>query len=161
MIKLSSVVTPPLYLGFDPGKDKCGLALVDSQNTIHWHQVIPTEQVTATLKTICKITDQTGGQSLDETGETISIDCIILGDQTQSKYWKNVLQTTLPNLKIVTIDERYSSLEARSRYWEMYPPSLWQRLIPQGLRQPPRPVDDIVAIVLVERYLGKLESPQV
>ncbi|MGA1285815.1 MAG: resolvase, partial [Prochlorothrix sp.] len=27
------------------------------------------------------------------------------------------------------------------------------RLIPQGLRQPPRPIDDIVAILLIERYL--------
>ncbi len=141
MIKLSSAVTPPLYLGFDPGKDKCGLALVDSQKNIHWHGVILTPQVS---------------QTLTEIAETIGVDCVILGDQTQSKYWQKVLQTLLPTLKIVTIDERYSSLEARSRYWQLYPPSLWQRLIPQGLRQPPRPVDDIVAIVLVERFLARM-----
>jgi len=116
---------------------------VDSQKIIHWHEVILTAKVTATLETI---------------RQTIPIDCVILGDQTHSKYWQNILQTTLPSLKIVTIDERYSSLEARSRYWELYPPSLWQRLIPQGLRQPPRPVDDIVAIVLVERFLAKVQA---
>ncbi|MGL4499883.1 MAG: resolvase, partial [Planktothrix sp.] len=29
------------------------------------------------------------------------------------------------------------------------------RLIPQGMRQPPRAIDDIVAILLIERYLAK------
>lgn len=146
MIKLSSAVTPPIYLGFDPGKDKCGLAIVDGQKTIHWHQVVLTEQVTTTLEEIC---------------QSIAVESVILGDQTRSKYWHQVLQTVLPvTLKIITVDERYSSLEARSRYWELYPPSLWQRLIPLGLRQPPRPVDDIVAIVLVERFLAQQPYPQ-
>ncbi|TAG61687.1 MAG: resolvase, partial [Oscillatoriales cyanobacterium] len=54
--------------------------------------------------------------------------------------------------KIVQVDERFSSLEAKDRYWEMYPPTGLSRLIPQGMRTPPRPVDDIVAIVLIERY---------
>jgi hypothetical protein len=39
----------------------------------------------------------------------------------------------------------------------MYPPAGLSRLIPQGMRVPPRPVDDIVAIVLIERYLNKSE----
>jgi RNase H-fold protein (predicted Holliday junction resolvase) len=56
-------------------------------------------------------------------------------------------------MPIVLVDERYSTLEARDRYWQMYPPKGIERLIPQGLRQPPRPIDDIVAILLIERYL--------
>jgi hypothetical protein len=35
----------------------------------------------------------------------------------------------------------------------MYPPKGLTRLIPKSLRVPPRPVDDIVAILLIERYL--------
>jgi hypothetical protein len=124
MIKLSSAVTPPLYLGFDPGKDKCGLALVDSQKIIHWHEVILTAKVTATLETI---------------RQTIPIDCVILGDQTHSKYWQNILQTTLPSLKIVTIDERYSSLEARSRYWNCIPPPYGNGLFPKAYDSRPDP----------------------
>jgi hypothetical protein len=53
------------------------------------------------------------------------------------------------------VDERYSSLEARDRYWQMYPPKGITSLIPQGFRQPPRPIDDIVAILLIERYLKR------
>ncbi|MEY2977314.1 MAG: Holliday junction resolvase RuvX [Prochlorotrichaceae cyanobacterium] len=143
MIKLSSVVTPPLHLGFDPGKDKCGLAIVDAHKRVHWHQVVLTDQVCSTLTELC---------------EQWTLDYLILGDQTHSKTWQKTLEQTLPRtVTIVRVDERYSSLEARSRYWEFYPPSFWQKLIPQGLRQPPRPVDDIVAIVLVERFLGRTE----
>ncbi len=54
------------------------------------------------------------------------------------------------------VDERYSSLEARERYWQMYPPTGLARLIPKGMRVPPRPVDDIVAIILIERYLAQM-----
>jgi RNase H-fold protein (predicted Holliday junction resolvase) len=54
------------------------------------------------------------------------------------------------------VDERYTSLEARDRYWEMYPPKGLMRLIPQPLRKISRPIDDIVAILLIERYLNRL-----
>jgi hypothetical protein len=37
----------------------------------------------------------------------------------------------------------------------MFPPQGFNRLIPQGMRNPPRPVDDIVAIVLIERYFNQ------
>jgi hypothetical protein len=36
----------------------------------------------------------------------------------------------------------------------MYPPQGLTRLIPQGMLTPPRPIDDIVAIILIERYLS-------
>jgi RNase H-fold protein (predicted Holliday junction resolvase) len=81
----------------------------------------------------------------------------VIGDQTTAKGWKQQLNRELPEpLSIVMVDERYSSLEARDRYWQMYPPRGFFRLLPRGLRQPPRPVDDIVAIILIERYLERL-----
>ncbi|MFM7475950.1 MAG: resolvase, partial [Microcystis aeruginosa] len=43
--------------------------------------------------------------------------------------------------------------EARDRYWQMFPPKGLQKLIPQGMRLPDRPIDDIVAILLIERHL--------
>ncbi|NER83551.1 MAG: resolvase, partial [Leptolyngbya sp. SIO1D8] len=47
-------------------------------------------------------------------------------------------------------------LEARDRYWQMHPPSGWQRFLPAGMRQPNTPIDDIVAMLLIERYLNRL-----
>jgi hypothetical protein len=39
------------------------------------------------------------------------------------------------------IDERYSRLEVRDRYWQMYPPNFLTSLVPQGMRQPPFAID--------------------
>ncbi|MBD1920947.1 pre-16S rRNA-processing nuclease YqgF [Microcoleus sp. FACHB-831] len=133
-----------MFLGFDPGRDKCGLAVLGVDRQLHYHQVVPSEDAIATIESL-----QT----------QFPIATLVMGDQTTSKKWKQKLSTSLSQeVKIVLVDERYSSLEARDRYWQMYPPKGLSSLIPQGLRQPPRPVDDIVAILLIERYLQQLTS---
>jgi RNase H-fold protein (predicted Holliday junction resolvase) len=82
-----------------------------------------------------------------------------MGDQTTAKKWKQQLNQELnPALNIVLVDERYTTLEARDRYWQMFPPTGLTKLLPRGLRQPPRPIDDIVAILLIERYLNRLTA---
>ena len=130
-----------MILGFDPGKDKCGLAVMGRDKKVCYHQVVPSESAISTIQSLCK---------------QFPIELLVMGDQTTSKSWKQKLTQSLsPFIKIVQIDERYSSLEARQRYWQMYPPAGLYRLIPQGMRTPPRPVDDIVAIVLIERYFNK------
>lgn len=132
-----------MILGFDPGKDKCGIAVMGRDRSVCYHQVVPSESAISTIQSLC---------------QQFPIDLLVLGDQTTSKSWKQKLTQSLsPFIKIVQVDERYSSLEARDRYWEMYPPTGLFRLIPKGMRTPPRPVDDIVAIVLIERYLNKSE----
>jgi RNase H-fold protein (predicted Holliday junction resolvase) len=75
-----------------------------------------------------------------------------MGNQTTSKSWlqKIAARITIP---ITLVDERNSTLEARDRYWQMFPPKGLQKLIPQGMRLPNRPIDDIVAILLIERHL--------
>jgi RNase H-fold protein (predicted Holliday junction resolvase) len=132
-----------MILGFDPGKDKCGVAVMGRDKNVSYHQVVPSDEAVSTIQSLCK---------------QFPIQLLVIGDQTTSKSWKQKLTQSLsPFIKIVQIDERYSSLEARDRYWQMYPPRGLSRLIPQGMRTPPRPVDDIVAIVLIERYLNKSE----
>jgi RNase H-fold protein (predicted Holliday junction resolvase) len=128
-----------MYFGFDPGKDKCGIAIVSDLGSAIRHEVIPSEQALQTLK--------------DWQQHPIQI--LILGDQTGSKVWRSRIAEALPDLQIITIDERYSSQEARDRYWQLYPAQGLQKLVPQGMRTPPRPIDDLVAIILVERYLAK------
>ena len=130
-----------MILGFDPGKDKCGLAVIDHQGQLHYHQVVASHEAIAIITQLW---------------QQLAVELIVMGDQTTAKKWKQQLEKNLPkHLPIIMVDERNSSLEARDRYWEMYPPQGLQRLIPQGMRLPPRPVDDIVAILLIERYLAK------
>jgi RNase H-fold protein (predicted Holliday junction resolvase) len=132
-----------MILGFDPGKDKCGVAVMSRDKNVCYHQVVPSDAAVSTIQSLCK---------------QFPIEFLVMGDQTTSKSWKQKLTQSLsPSINVVQVDERYSSLEARDRYWEMYPPTGLSRLIPQGMRTPPRPVDDIVAIVLIERYLNKSE----
>ena len=130
-----------MILGFDPGKDKCGIAVMGRDQKVCYHQVVPSESALSTIQSLC---------------EQFAIELLVLGDQTTSKSWKQKLMQSLsPEIEIIRVDERFSSLEAKDRYWEMYPPTGLARLIPQSMRTPPRPVDDIVAIVLIERYLNK------
>jgi RNase H-fold protein (predicted Holliday junction resolvase) len=78
---------------------------------------------------------------------------VILGDGTSSHTWRPLLRQL--NLELTLVDERGSSLAARQRYWELDPPNPWMRLLPTGLRLPPRDIDDVVAQLLLERWLGK------
>jgi RNase H-fold protein (predicted Holliday junction resolvase) len=125
-------------LGFDPGKDKCGIAVMADDRSLLYHQVVTTDE------TIAEIERLIGAYNIDR---------LVMGDRTTAKQWRTKLITNFPSLPIEMVDEHYSTLAARDRYWQMYPPSVFQQIIPQGLRQPPRPIDDIVAIILIERYL--------
>jgi RNase H-fold protein (predicted Holliday junction resolvase) len=56
---------------------------------------------------------------------------------------------------VITVDERGTTLAARERYWQLFPAQGWRRLLPKGLRQPPRDWDDVVAQLLLERWLKR------
>lgn len=134
----------PVILGFDPGRQKCGVAVMGVDRRIYYHQVINAEDAIATIESLRK---------------QFPISLLVMGDQTSSKTWRQKLEAELvESIRVITVDERNSSLEARDRYWQMYPPKGLTRLIPEGMRTPPRAIDDIVAILLIERYLGRLVS---
>ncbi len=135
---------PPqaMILGFDPGRDKCGLAVMGMDRKLHYHQVVPAKDALSTIQVL---------------RQQFPISLLVMGNQTTAKHWQQQLSQKLPEaLAVVMVDEKYSSLEARDRYWQMYPPTGFSQLLPQGMRQPPRPVDDIVAILLIERYLNHI-----
>lgn len=135
------IVDSSMILGFDPGRQKCGLAVMSVDQTIHWHQVVAASQVIDSINTL---------------RQTYPISLLVMGNQTTSKEWLQVLVKKYAlNLDIIQVDERYSTLEARARYWQLYPPQGIHRLMPQNLRKINHPIDDIVAIILIERYLDK------
>lgn len=125
-------------LGFDPGRDKCGVALMDTQPKLIFHQIVDSSKAIATIQ---QLTNK------------FAIDSMVIGDGTTSKSWQDRLESIV-TVPVITVNEANSTLEARDRYWVMYPPKGLQQLIPRSLRVPPRPVDDIVAILLIERYLN-------
>jgi hypothetical protein len=77
---------------------------------------------------------------------------IVLGDGTGSRPWRQRLAGLTPRLIIVP--EAGSTLAARGRYWQLYPARGWRRLLPEGLRLPPRDIDDVAAQLLLEQHWG-------
>ncbi|MDX2241733.1 MAG: pre-16S rRNA-processing nuclease YqgF [Leptolyngbyaceae cyanobacterium bins.302] len=137
--------TQPAVLGFDPGRHKCGVAVMGVDRTLCYHQVVDSAVAVETVQQLRSL---------------YPISLVVMGDQTYSKEWKHRLTSEMSGgVSIVLVDERNSSLEARDRYWQMFPPSGLHRLLPQALRRIPRPIDDIVAILLIERYLKQLTAP--
>ncbi|HBC42911.1 MAG TPA: resolvase [Pseudanabaena sp.] len=132
-----------MLLGFDPGKQKCGIAVMGLDRKLHFQTVIPSAEAIAKV-----------GNLLN----SYPISLMVMGDQTASQQWKAKLQSSFPDLRIITVDERYSSEQARQRFWDIYPATGLMKLVPRGMRSPDRPIDDIVAAILIERYLSRLIS---
>lgn len=134
--------TQPVILGFDPGRDKCGIGVMGLDRQLLYHEVVLANEAIA---------------NIERQLQQFPISLMVMGDQTTAKQWKQRLHQELNQpINIILVDERYTTLEARDRYWQMYPPQGITKILPKGMRQPPRPIDDIVAILLIERYLNRL-----
>lgn len=144
MLVESTTPTQPAVLGFDPGRQKCGIAVMGVDRTLCYHKVVDSGVAVETVQQLRTI---------------YPISLVVMGDQTSAREWKERLAIEVnESVSIVLVDERNSTLEARDRYWQMFPPSGFSRLLPQSLRRIPRPIDDIVAILLIERYLKRLTA---
>lgn len=125
-------------LAFDPGRSKCGLALTDPGcERIVAACVLPAEQALKQVETWHR---------------REPLQAILLGDGTGSRLWRERLAAVAP---LHLVPEAGTTLAARERYWELEPPRGWQRLLPRGLRIPPRDIDDVVARLLLEKHLQR------
>ena len=124
--------------GLDPGRSKCGLVLTDpDRRVIRAALVLPPEQA---------------WQRIEAWRRSEGLGAVVLGDGTGSASWRRRLE---PLLTVQLVDETGTTLAARQRYWELHPGRSWRRLLPPGLRLPPRDIDDVVAQLLLERHLGR------
>ena len=127
-----------IYIAIDPGKKKCGLLLADSK----YGKVIEAG--------ICSLNKFSGLVSL--WNDDYQISEIIIGDGTNCKYIENQLKAkNIYNFNYV--NERGSTLRARFRYWEIWPPNYFIRWIPKEVLFPPENLDAVVALILLEDFL--------
>jgi len=127
-----------MILAIDPGKYKCGLAILGFDKTIFEKQIIKrTAIITATLAYFNKY----------------QILTVVVGDSSNGRSLAK--EFAKQNISVALIDEKNSTLEARELYWQESPPKGLWKLLPQSLRIPPRPVDDYAAVILAQRYLSK------
>ena len=127
-------------LAVDPGREKCGVALVDRQHGALRQAVVESARLLQFAEAVSR-----------------EFDCrtIVLGDGTATAQTKKELSLLLTeNIidQIVVVGERNSTQEARRRYWMAHPPRGWRKIIPLGLLTPPCAIDDFAAIILGERY---------
>lgn len=126
-----------IIIAIDPGTKKCGYAVVDSNLSVLQREVTPTDKIRNNIEDSFKI---------------YKINKIILGDGTNYKQIEKKLKNYFPRLKIILIEEDFSTLEARKKYFEAHPPRGISKLIPLSLRVPPCQYDDFVAVLLAEKY---------
>lgn len=132
-----------MIIALDPGREKCGVAVVHEERGLVMKCVIQTEELTIRIQ---------------ELMIEYPANLIVIGDGTSSQDAQQVLKKININhqpLNIILVDERHSTDEARHRYWVENPPKGLRRLIPVTMQVPPRPVDDYVAVILAERYFNK------
>ena len=123
----------------DPGRDKCGFAVLDSEGKILYQKVIDTASLEASVE-----------KARDEHG----FDVLILGNGTTSKRAEERMKNAFPNLSIKVVDEYRTTEMAKKEYWKVNPPRGLKKLIPLGMQVPPVPVDDFVAVILARRYIS-------
>ncbi len=128
-----------LYISIDPGINKCGLLLADMQSG----KVI--EAGIASLNRFSDIVSLWNGD--------YHIIKIIIGDGTNCKYVENQLKRN-NFLNINYVNERGSTLRARYRFWEIWPPNYFIRWLPKEIIFPPENLDAIVALILLEDFLN-------
>lgn len=126
-----------IIIAIDPGTKKCGYAVVKSNLNVLQREVISVEKIAKTIEDSLTIH---------------KIDKIILGNGTNYRNIEGKLKSHFSILKIILIEEIFSTLEARKKYFEAHPPRGISKLIPLSLRVPPCHYDDFVAVLLAEKY---------
>lgn len=127
-----------MILAIDPGKRKCGLAVLEPSGQIRLKRVVSRANIIE-----------------DIMAQTLAFDIaeIVMGNTAFGKQIIQELSAARRQFTIHYVSEKNSSLEARQRYWQDNPARGFRRFLPLGLRLPPRPIDDYAAVILGERHL--------
>ncbi|MEW6277316.1 MAG: pre-16S rRNA-processing nuclease YqgF [Candidatus Eremiobacterota bacterium] len=124
-------------LAVDPGRRKCGLAVVSDQGVVE-RTIVPTEDLEGTVRGLL-------GRH--------SPGAVVVGGSTGSREVVSRLNKILTQTPRV-VDERHTTERARRRYFRDHPPRGFWRLVPLGLQVPPVPYDDYAAVVMAEEFLA-------
>ncbi len=128
-----------MLISIDPGQKKCGLLLVDLDKQIVLDGLVVDSNFVIDL--------------VLQWSNKVEVKGIILGNGTTSKSWERRLQKIA--LPIEIVEEKGTTLRARSRYWEIWPPPIWLRWVPKGLLVPMKNLDAVAALILLEDHLNR------
>ncbi len=140
MIKLNEEYT---VAAVDPGRDKCGFAVMDSSEKILYQKVIDTVSLE---------------KAVEGAKKKYGFKVLILGNGTTSRKAEERLKKAFSELSVMVVDEYRTTEMAKKEYWKANPPRGLKRLIPLGMQVPPVPVDDFVAVILARRFVNGKNS---
>lgn len=124
-------------LAIDPGREKCGVAVLASDGRVLVQEVVATAALDAAVETLIRTYEPN----------------VIMGNGTTSADAKKRVEAL--GVSVTLVDEYRTTDAAKGAYWEAHPPRGWRRLMPRGMLVPPVPVDDFVAVILAQRFLEK------
>ena len=133
------------FIAVDPGRAKCGLAVMSSDGDVVEKLVAPTENLT--------------GIASELTRSHPGVDRIVIGSGTGSGGIVEKLRSSsgLPG-RIETVAEKNSTLEAR-RLFEKEHPLPWPlRILPYWIFSSYKGIDAYAAVIIGERYLKELRE---
>lgn len=129
-----------MIVAIDPGRDKCGVALVAKDGHVVNKAVVASADVAKYIQTHI---------------QQMHLPLYAVGDGTAYEtVRRQLIEAGIPPERIRPVDEYKSSEIGRREYWRARPPKGWRRLLPVGLQVPPEPYDDFVAVELARRFLA-------
>lgn len=139
-----------MILAVDPGKDKTGCAVVKEDGSLVVKQVIPTKTYEKEMASLLY---------------RYPVRAFIMGNGTRHGEMKErsekLLHAMERDIPIILVDEKYTTEMGEAWYWKDHPAKGLSRLIPKGMRTVPVPVDDYVAWIIGNIYLGHVKAEDV
>ena len=126
----------PRVITIDPGKSKCGLVLAEmSEKKVYKAIILKSELLENYVRNLISSED---------------ISQIIIGNGTSSREIRKKLYFF--EKKIITFEEKNTTYRAKARYFELFPISGLQFLIPREALILNKNLDAISALIILEDY---------
>ena len=123
-------------ISIDPGKYKCGLVLVDiSEKKVYKAIILKSELI---------------GDYVRDLNTFEDISKIVIGNGTNSR--KIIGELDFLKQEIITFEEKNTTYRAKARYFELFPISGLQFLIPREVFILNKNLDAISALIILEDY---------
>ena len=124
------------YISIDPGKYKCGLVLAEiSEKKVHRAIVLKSELIEDYIRNL----------NINE-----DISKIIIGNGTTSR--EIIKKLDFFKKEIIIFEEKNTTYRAKARYFELFPISGLQCLIPREIFVVNKNLDAISALVILEDF---------
>lgn len=139
-----------MILAIDPGTIKSGIAIIENDGKLVMKTIIATENLEKEIITLLT---------------KYLVHVIVSGNGTNHKAVKKRLTELLKaeniSLSIELVNEKYTTEMGEKLYWKDHKPKGWKRIIPEGFRTVPVPIDDYVAWIIGNIYIGRIKEEDV